>query len=315
MRYRAPAIAAVLCVTVAITTSQANAVAAPAAVAAGPALVAIDPPTIADEAPMVHIRELQKIADANGGNRAHGRAGFKASVDYVKRTLDAAGFQTTLHPFTHAGAQGWNVIAEWPHGDANNVVMLGAHLDSVTAGPGLNDNGTGASALLENALTVAKSNLRPDKRMRFGWWGAEEVGLIGSKAYVSSLSAAEKKKIGAYLNFDMVGTKKVTKWGIYSDGDAGLASQLDAWFKARNIPTISINLNSRSDHAAFRAAGIKASGVISEDSLSRLDPCYHQACDNAANVLPKAEGIATNMIASIFWQLAGAKTAVAPVRS
>jgi len=272
-------------------------------------LQSVEPPVIGEDALMAHINELQKIADANGGNRAHGRPGFKASIDYVKGKLDAAGFQTTLMPFTFNGAQGWDLIADWPFGDPDNVVFVGAHLDSVTAGPGLNDNGSGSAALLENALTVSRTNLRPDKRMRFGWWGAEELGLGGSKAYVKQLSATDRKKINMYLNFDMVATKKVTKWGIYRDGDAALATMLRTWFADHKIPSIDLDVNGRSDHGPFRDAGIPASGFISEDSLSRLDPCYHQACDNASNVLPAAIGTGANVIAGVFWRAAGAKVA------
>ena len=93
-----------------------------------------------------HLTQLQSIATANGGNRAHGRAGYQASVDYVKAKLDAAGYTTTLQPFTSGGATGYNLIADWPGGDPNQVLMAGAHLDCVTSGPGINDNGSGSAA-------------------------------------------------------------------------------------------------------------------------------------------------------------------------
>jgi aminopeptidase S len=120
--------------------------------------------------------------------------------------LNGAGYTTSLQAFTSGGATGWNLIAEWPHGDANNVVMAGSHLDSVTAGPGINDNGSGSAGLLEIALTIARQNYTPDKRIRFGWWGAEERGLVGSTFYVNNLPPAERTKIKAYLNFDMIGS-------------------------------------------------------------------------------------------------------------
>ena len=65
--------------------------------------------------------------------------------------------------------------------------MIGAHLDSVTAGPGINDNGSGSAANLEVALAVARTGFQPARHLRFGWWGAEELGLRGSTAYVNSL--------------------------------------------------------------------------------------------------------------------------------
>jgi Zn-dependent M28 family amino/carboxypeptidase len=97
-----------------------------------------------------------------------------------------------------------NVIAELPGTNDDNVVMAGAHLDSVGAGPGINDNGSGSAAILETALMMAKLN--PENTLRFAWWGAEESGLIGSTAYVNGLSQAERDRIALYLNYDMVGS-------------------------------------------------------------------------------------------------------------
>ena len=106
-----------------------------------------------------HLTQLQSIATANGGNRAHGRAGYKASLDYVKAKLDAAGFTTTIQQFTSSGATGYNLIADWPGGDANQVLMAGSHLDCVTSGAGINDNGSGSAAVLETALAVSRAEL------------------------------------------------------------------------------------------------------------------------------------------------------------
>ena len=88
-----------------------------------------------------------------------------------------------------------NVLAESPGGDPANVVMAGAHLDSVAAGPGINDNGSGSGALLEVAEQLA--NVTPANKLRFAWWGAEESGLVGSIAYVNGLSQAERDRIAA----------------------------------------------------------------------------------------------------------------------
>ena len=97
-----------------------------------------------------------------------------------------------------------NVIAELDGVNDNNVVMAGGHLDSVPAGPGINDNGSGSSALLETALMLAK--VKPQNTLRFAWWGGEESGLVGSTAYVNGLSAAELDRIAMYMNYDMVGS-------------------------------------------------------------------------------------------------------------
>ncbi|CAM5482247.1 hypothetical protein SALBM135S_02288 [Streptomyces alboniger] len=123
------------------------ATAAPSALAAPPApspttLAAPDIPLANVKA---HLSQFQSIASANGGNRAHGRPGYKASIDYVKGKLDAAGFTTTVQQFTSSGATGYNLIADWPGGDTSRTLMAGAHLDSVSSGAGVNDNGSGSA--------------------------------------------------------------------------------------------------------------------------------------------------------------------------
>ncbi len=271
--------------------------------AAAPVPAPVAAPAAAPDIPvenvMAHLNRFQSIATANGGNRAHGRPGFRASADYVKGALDAAGFTTVLQPFTTRGATGWNVIAEWPHGDPAGVVMAGAHLDSVTAGPGISDNGSGSAAVLEVALAVARADLRPQKRLRFGWWGAEELGLVGSKHYADTLPATERAKINAYLNFDMVGQKDITTWGVYNQ-NAGIAAHFTEYFRAQGIATTPISWNGSSDHSSFTAHGIPVGGIGSGS-----DPCYHSACDTIANVGPRVVGHSTNAIAHTVWKLAG----------
>lgn len=99
----------------------------------------------------------------------------------------------------------WNVIAETKEGDPDNVVFLGAHLDSVPAGPGVNDDGSGTAALLVILKSLVKYKGIKNK-IRFGWWGAEEVGLVGSLYHTSQLSSDEADKIRYYFNYDMIGS-------------------------------------------------------------------------------------------------------------
>ena len=108
-----------------------------------------------------------------------------------------------------------NVIAETRAGDPNNVIVVGAHLDSVGVGAGINDNGSGSAAILEIAEQLAGVTLR--NKVRFVWFSAEESGLLGSEAYVASLSNAERSKIAAMLNFDMIGSPNFVRF-VY-DGD------------------------------------------------------------------------------------------------
>ncbi|WP_067899815.1 M28 family peptidase [Actinomadura chibensis] len=277
-----------------------------------------------------HLSQLQSIASANGGNRAHGRAGFKASIDYVKGKLDAAGYQTSVQSFSYNGATGYNLIADWPGGDASNVLMTGAHLDSVNAGPGINDNGSGSAANLEVALAVAREKLQPRKHLRFGWWGAEELGLIGSSRYVSSLPAAERSKIKGYLNFDMVGSPNPGYFAYDGDGTSGgggpagsaeIEKVLRDYFAKINVPVEDTAFDGRSDYGPFIDVGIAAGGLFTgaEDyktaaeaqkwggqANTPFDRCYHSSCDTTSNINDTALDRNSDAIAYAVWTLAGA---------
>jgi aminopeptidase S len=315
MRTLLPTLAAAL---VAVGVASAPAAAAPGTLAA---------PDIPVANVQAHLAQLQSIANANGGNRAHGRSGYRASIDYVQARLDAAGYTTSLQPFTSGGATGWNLIAEWPRGDANDVIMAGGHLDSVTAGPGINDNGSGSAALLEVALTVASQNLDPAKRIRFGWWGAEERGLVGSTFYVNSLPATERAKIKGYVNFDMVGSPN-PGYFVYSSsgqppGSTDLQHVLEAPFAAMGVPTELTSVGGRSDHAAFANAGIPtgglftgAEGIKSSAQAQKwggtagqaFDRCYHASCDTSSNINVTALDRNSDAIAYAIWTLSTAAT-------
>ena len=176
-----------------------------------------------------------------------------------------------------------NVIAETPGGSAERVVMAGGHLDSVSEGPGINDNGTGVATLLELAEAVGPTP--PGARVRLAFWGAEEIGLIGSRRYVRSLDAAERRRIAGYLNFDMVGSPNAVR-SVYSDGDPRLEKALR---DAAGAPLADDSIGGGSDHATFDRAGIPIGGLLTGASDEGpggrpRDPCYHQACDDLGNV-------------------------------
>jgi Zn-dependent M28 family amino/carboxypeptidase len=201
-----------------------------------------------------------------------------------------------------------NVIAESKTGDPNNVVMAGAHLDSVPAGPGINDNGSGSAALLEVAEQFAK--VKPVSRVRFAWWGAEESGLIGSTAYVNDLSQAERDRITLYLNFDMVGSPNYVFFIYDGDNSDGVGSPagppgspaieatFEDYFNLVGEPFKGTDFTGRSDYGRFIAVGIPAGGLFTgaegvktaqEAAIwggtagAQYDPCYHLACDTFAN--------------------------------
>ncbi|WP_069173425.1 M28 family metallopeptidase [Streptomyces griseus] len=292
--------------------------------AAAPAVQAAPAPVAAVAAPDIplanvkaHLTQLQSIATANGGNRAHGRTGYRASVDYVKAKLDAAGYTTTLQQFTSGGATGYNLIADWPGGDPNQVLMAGSHLDSVTSGAGINDNGSGSAAVLETALAVSRAQLAPDKHLRFAWWGAEELGLVGSKYYVNSLGTTERSKLAGYLNFDMIGSPN-PGYFVYDD-DPVIEQTFKDYYAGLSIPTeIETEGDGRSDHAPFKNAGVPVGGLFSGADYTKtsaqaqkwggtagqaFDRCYHSSCDTTANINDTALDRNSDAVAHAVWTL------------
>ena len=264
-----------------------------------------------------HLTQLQSIATANGGNRAHGRAGYKASLDYVKAKLDAAGFTTTVQQFTSSGRTGYNLIADWPGGDTNQVVMSGSHLDSVTAGAGINDNGSGSAAVLETALAVSRAGYQPTKHLRFAWWGAEELGMVGSRSYVNGLSTANRSRISGYLNFDMIGSPN-PGYFVYDD-DPAIEKTFKTYYAGLGVATeIETEGDGRSDHAPFKNAGVPVGGLFSGADYVKtaaqaakwggtsglaFDRCYHSSCDTTANINDTALDRNSDAVAYAVWEL------------
>ncbi|KAI1380666.1 Zn-dependent exopeptidase [Hypoxylon crocopeplum] len=201
----------------------------------------------------------------------------------------------------------YNVVATSKHGDANNVLFLGAHSDSVEAGPGINDNGSGSCGLLTIAKALAK--WRTNNQVRFAWWTAEEEGLLGSEHYVDIAAPSELDKVRLYLNFDMIASPNYVL-GIY-DGDgssfnlsgpAGSAEAeklFEAWYESEGLPYVGSEFNGRSDYGPFLDAGIPcggldtgADGIKTEEEVTMFggtagiwyDPNYHSAADNVTNL-------------------------------
>ncbi|MDN5807189.1 MAG: M28 family peptidase [Brevibacterium sp.] len=207
----------------------------------------------------------------------------------------------------------WNVIAETKAGDHDDVQMLGAHLDSVTEGPGANDNGSGSAALLASAEALADQPTEVDSAVRFGWWAAEEAGLLGSTHYVENLSEAELAKVQSYMNFDMIGSDNYIVGTLDSDGSdvpipdgvevpegsAELEEIFTDYFADHDQPNVGTDFSGRSDYQAFIDNGIPASGLFSGADGTKTeqeaewfggtvgenhDTNYHQATDTIENV-------------------------------
>jgi Zn-dependent M28 family amino/carboxypeptidase len=207
-----------------------------------------------------------------------------------------------------------NVIAQTRTGSTADVVMAGAHLDSVPEGPGINDNGSGVAAVLETALQLGSS---PDVRnaVRFAFWGAEELGLIGSTQYVESLDQEALKDIALYLNFDMVGSPNPGYFTYDGDqsarpdpragvprvpeGSAGIERALVAYYQGTDKKAQDIYFDGRSDYDGFTAAGIPAGGTFSgaETKMTKeqaelwggeadqpFDPNYHKKTDTLEHI-------------------------------
>ena len=223
----------------------------------------------------------------------------------------------------------YNVFAETKNGDPNNVIMAGAHLDSVNAGPGINDNGSGSAALIEVAKQMAK--VQPRNMVRFAWWGAEESGLVGSNFYMDNLTQAERDRITLYLNFDMIGSPNHVFFiydGDDSDavgagpgpaGSAQIEKTFEAFFNMRGIPFKGTDFSGRSDYGRFIFYGVPSGGLFTgaegiktaaEAALwggtagQQYDPCYHLACDTYANNNDHALDVNSDAVAFAVLQYA-----------
>jgi Zn-dependent M28 family amino/carboxypeptidase len=205
-----------------------------------------------------------------------------------------------------------NVIAELPGRNDANVVMAGAHLDSVPEGPGINDNGSGSAVLLEVAQNL--SNHKPENTLRFAWWGAEEEGLIGSTAWVQQQEEADLLgEIALYMNFDMVGSPNYI-FMVYDadtstfpappgvpipDGSAAIEDTFESFYTYAGEPYDDTQFSGRSDYQAFINNQIPSSGLFTGAEVEKtdeqesiwggtagesFDQCYHQLCDDIDNL-------------------------------
>ena len=195
-----------------------------------------------------------------------------------------------------------NVTADL-QGRRPGVVLLGGHLDSVANGPGINDNGSGSAVILEIARQARRLHIRPKHGLRFAWWGAEELGLIGSRNYVEGLTNAQRKRILDVINLDMVGSPNFARIVYAGEGQPRGSLRIEnafrAYFRSRRLAVAEASLGGSSDHAAFAQAGIPVGGLFTgadeakSADAARLfggsagqayDACYHKSCDTVANV-------------------------------
>ncbi|NNE12770.1 MAG: M20/M25/M40 family metallo-hydrolase [Ilumatobacter sp.] len=238
-----------------------------------------------------------------------------------------------------------NVIGELTGVNDDNVVMAGAHLDSVQEGPGIQDNGSGSAALLEVAQVLGENTKYvPQNTLRFAWWGAEESGLIGSFEYFTNADfgllngpAEEIARISSYLNFDMIASPNFI-YGVYDadqstfpapvpvpPGSDALEDLFEAYYSIEGVPYEDTEFSGRSDYQVFILLGIPASGLFTGAEVHKtpeqeaiwggtageqFDQCYHLACDTIDNVSAEALDVNIDAVAYAVYNLAATTEAV-----
>jgi len=172
-----------------------------------------------------------------------------------------------------------NVFARPQEGECR--LIAGGHYDSVPAGPGANDNASGAATVVEMARALAADGEFDD--VCFLLFGAEEIGLVGSDHFVESLTPAQGETLEAMLNFDMVGVG--TQWLLA--GSPSMTDLAAAEADERGLDySVEASTPIGSDHASFINAGIPAVFFHSLFAVVADDPNYHTAGDRAEHVQP-----------------------------
>lgn len=293
---------------------------------------------------MTHLHAFEQIAKQHGGNRTVGTQGGLASADYILDHAKKAGFTTELQAFENREkTKGQNIIVEIPGESKQDIILLGAHYDSVKMGPGINDNASGVALLLELMAQLSQQKIKPKHSIHLAFWDSEEVGIAGSQAYVKKLPAEQLKAIKAYINVDMVGTKdpeiliadgdkssvdemeKMLKErgmqeqdykplldGLRSipshSGDLALENTLKEFFKAKNLKIKEdVATLTASDTAPFLGKVPVTSVILFNEQMKgdelEFAPCYHKACDTIEQVDPKSMQLAGDAVVYLLQSL------------
>ncbi len=236
-----------------------------------------------------HIRHLS----VEIGPRVAGTDEEKQAAEYIKNEFERHGYEVSTQEFEIRDDQtSQNVIAVKKPENIENpeIVYVTAHYDSVPDSPGANDNGSGTATLLE--LAKIMKHLPVNKEVRFVAFGAEEIGLVGSRYYVSQLSQEEMDRSVGNFNMDMVGTNWEPATQLYVnvvDGEPNLV-----WQSARAAAdrlgndTLFLYQRGASDHVAFHEVGIDAANFIwREPGTASLEPWYHTPQDTIDRISPE----------------------------
>lgn len=217
-----------------------------------------------------------------------------------------------------------SVTAQTKTGSVADVVLVGAHLDSIGGGPGINDNGSGVAALLETALQLGSSP-KAANAVRFAFWGAEEMGLDGSTQYVRNLPLDQLDDLALYLNFDMVGSPNAGFFTYDGDqsgqatdpkpmpeGSAGIERTMAGYLNLAGVRPADMPIGGTTDYHPFLLAGVPIGGATTGSSQRKtevqarlwggragaaFDPNYHTARDTIDNVDARALGTMGSAIA------------------
>jgi carboxypeptidase Q len=223
----------------------------------------------------------------------------------------------------------WDTIAEIPGTDKKDeVVMLGAHLDSWHAGTGATDNGAGTVVMMEAVRILKALGIKPRRTIRIGLWSGEEQGLLGSQWYVShhfgtrpeskdperkgdptiirreagpiTVKEPEQSKLSAYFNVDN-GTGKVR--GVYLQENAAVAPIFEAWMKPFHdlgMDTLTMRNTGGTDHLSFDAVGIPGFQFI-QDPVEYDTRTHHSNMDVYDRLQPEDLKQASVIVASFVY--------------
>ncbi len=225
---------------------------------------------------MSHVSYLSETI----GPRPHGTPAEAATVDYLVGQLESFGYSgVQTQTFPVGSSTGTNVIAtkkpQRGH-DNGQIVIVGAHHDSVANGPGANDDGTGTAAVLEIARILA--NTPTSAEVRFILFGAEEQGLVGSRYYASTMPEADVERTVAMFQLEMMGSRDAGHFSLLTvDGEKNTVTDLVAAASSRVSPNgiLTHSMVGRSDHVPFHALGIPAAVT----AHTPLEQWYHTSED------------------------------------
>ncbi|MCB2377614.1 M20/M25/M40 family metallo-hydrolase [Hymenobacter sp. BT635] len=210
--------------------------------------------------------------------------------------------------------KGYNVVAEIPGTDRklkNEVVMLGAHLDSWHAATGATDNAAGCAVMMEAVRILKAAGVQPRRTIRIALWGEEEQGLHGSKNYVKNHFAdpatmqlrPEHARLAAYFNLDN-GAGKIR--GIYAQGNAAAAPIFSEWLKPLadlGATTVTLRNTGGTDHLSFDAVGLPGFQFI-QDPLDYGTRTHHTNMDTYERLPADDLKQASVVVATFVYQAA-----------